>query len=307
MNARAAAPTRESPFSLENSRAYAQWRERKLASYPAQVDALIVAVRDPRAPTAAELDQLKAVCGRANMAIYRSALGTLADKAIVSNLGRRLGLQRLTTNLLADEDGISTLQDAPEKSQRGYIPYSNKRLLWHTDGYYNTAAQAIRAFILHCVSPAAAGGDNALIDPELIYIELRDRNPDYIRALMAPDAMTIPENAEAVAAARAAAVGPVFSVGADGNLHMRYTARTRSIVWKDDADTTAAAQFLSECLNDGAPYVLRYRLAAGEGIVCNNVLHNRSAFNDDASAAQHRLLYRARYYDRIADTNTAFL
>jgi hypothetical protein len=36
--------------------------------------------------------------------------------------------------------------------------------------------------------------------------------------------------------------------------------------------------------------------------VCNNVLHNRSAFTDDAALGLSRLVYRARYLDRIAVT-----
>jgi hypothetical protein len=36
----------------------------------------------------------------------------------------------------------------------------------------------------------------------------------------------------------------------------------------------------------------------GMGIVCNNVLHERSGFVDDP--LRPRLLYRARYYDRVA-------
>ena len=48
----------------------------------------------------------------------------------------------------------------------------------------------------------------------------------------------------------------------------------------------------------GSLYVLRLRLEPGMGIVCNNVLHARTGFRD---APQHRrLLYRARYYDRVA-------
>jgi len=34
------------------------------------------------------------------------------------------------------------------------------------------------------------------------------------------------------------------------------------------------------------------------GLLCNNVLHDRAGFSDDAG--HPRLLYRARYYDRIA-------
>jgi hypothetical protein len=41
-------------------------------------------------------------------------------------------------------------------------------------------------------------------------------------------------------------------------------------------------------------------LAPGMGILCNNVLHDRSGFVD--AAATPRLLYRARYHERIAGT-----
>jgi alpha-ketoglutarate-dependent taurine dioxygenase len=192
----------------------------------------------------------------------------------------------------------------PGKSQRGYIPYSDKRLLWHTDGYYNSADNRIRAFVLHCVSPAAQGGENSLLDHEIAYILMRDANPDYVRALMAPDAMTIPANTEAGVETRPAVTGPVFSVDpAGGNLHLRYTARTRSIEWKQDAATRAAVQFLENLLAGESPYVFRHVMAAGQGLMCNNVLHNRTAFTDDADRGIARLVYRARYYDRVRGTN----
>ncbi|MCP5430235.1 MAG: taurine catabolism dioxygenase TauD, partial [Chromatiaceae bacterium] len=37
----------------------------------------------------------------------------------------------------------------------------------------------------------------------------------------------------------------------------------------------------------------------GWGLISNNVLHDRSGFEDDPDPARKRLLYRARYYDRI--------
>jgi len=229
---------------------------------------------------------------------------SLEPKDILRRFGAHFGLDRLDSNLLADEDSITSIEVAPGKSGRGYIPYSNRRLLWHTDGYYNPETRRICAFLLHCVQPAAEGGENALLDPEIAYIRLRDANPDYVRALMAPDAMTIPPNTED-GAERPASVGPVFSVdSAGGNLHMRYTARTRSIVWKDDAATGAAVRFLEQLLADDSPSVFRYRLAAGEGLICNNVLHSRTAFSDNEQRGTRRLLYRARYYDRIAGTDT---
>jgi alpha-ketoglutarate-dependent taurine dioxygenase len=289
-------PVPEHPFDLERPQDYLRWRERKLARTPRRVEDLIVEVRDPRSLSDSEAAEIRRVCGAANMAVYASPLAGVADKDIARRLGERLGLSRLHANPLADEDGISSLEVAPEKSARGYIPYSNRRLLWHTDGYYNAPEQRIRAFILHCVRPAAAGGENRLLDHEIAYLLLRDADPQYVQALSASDAMTIPANTEAGAVTRPAQTGPVFSTDG-GALHMRYTARTRSIEWRPDEATRAAAQFLQQLLDADSPHVFTLRLASGQGLVCNNVLHDRSAFTD--APGQGRLVYRARYCDRV--------
>jgi len=286
-------------FALAQPQSYLRWREEKLARYPRRAEDLVVEVRDPRALSDSEAGELRRICVLANMAVYSSPLGELPDKDIPRRLGERLGLARLHANPLADEDGISSLEAAPEKAGRGYIPYSNRRLLWHTDGYYNPPQRRIRAFILHCVRPAAAGGENRLLDPEIAYLLLRDADPRHVQALSAPDAMTVPANAEDPAAQRAAQSGPVFSDD-DGALHMRYTARTRSIEWQPDAATQAAVRALAQILETESRYVFTLRLAAGQGLVCNNVLHDRSAFTDPDSVGQARLVYRARYLDRVA-------
>jgi alpha-ketoglutarate-dependent taurine dioxygenase len=289
----------EHPFALDRSQAYLRWRERKLARYPRRIEDLIVEVRDPRNLSDPEAEEIQRVCGAANMAVYASALADVTDKDIPRRLGARLGLTRLHANPLADEDGITSLEAAPEKAALGYIPYSNQRLLWHTDGYYNAPDQRIRAFILHCVRAAATGGENRLLDHEIAYILLRDADPQYVKALSARDAMTIPANTAQGAELRPARTGPVFSTDA-GALHMRYTARTRSIEWRPDDTTRAAVQFLNRVLDADSPYVFALRLAGGQGLVCNNVLHNRSAFTDDPAPGLGRLVYRARYSDRIA-------
>jgi hypothetical protein len=292
------------PFLPANDPAYRRWRELKLENYPRSADGLRVEIGDPRALSGDELRELVTICAKTNMAIYRSRAGNDPDKEIPRCLGARLGLTRLDSNPLADEDAISSLRVMPEKAGRGYIPYSNRRLLWHTDGYYNPAERRIRAFVLHCVQPAARGGENGLLDPEMVYLHLRDSDPAHVRALMAPDAMTIPANPDEEIGARPAQSGPVFAVDpADGSLHMRYTARTRSVIWRDDPPTRAAVRALEEILAGGSPFVFHYRLGAGEGLVCNNVLHNRTAFEDNADSGLVRLLYRARYYDRIAGTS----
>ena len=40
-------------------------------------------MRDPRALTDSEVDKLRRVCAAANMAVYSSSLGNLADKDLV--------------------------------------------------------------------------------------------------------------------------------------------------------------------------------------------------------------------------------
>lgn len=289
----------QNPFDLNPTAAYMHWRARKLATQPRQASELIVDVADPRALQADERQALLQRCAVANMAIYRSPI-LVEDKSLPVLLARQMGLHRLDGNWLADEDGISPIAvAAPVGDRPAFIPYTNRPIKWHTDGYYQPDERLIHGMVLHCVRPARSGGETALMDHEMAYIALRDANPDWVSALMAPDAMTIPERLDDDGVARPAQSGPVFSVDAQsGALHMRYTARTRSIVWKNDERTRQAVAFLAQLLNSNSPQVFRLQLAPGMGLVCNNVLHDRTGFDDDPS--QPRLLYRARYLDRVA-------
>ena len=286
------------PFDLADDSAYCRWRDQKLQDYPSRSEDLLVSVKNPRALSAAELGALRRCCRKANMVFYATGSANDPDKAIPRSIATQLGLSHLDHNLLADEDGWTSLAVASQGARQNYIPYSNHALKWHTDGYYNVTEARIAAFQLHCVQPAAVGGDNGLLDHEMAYILLRDANPHFIAALMEPDAMTIPAREDEEGVARAAQTGPVFSKHADGALHMRYTARTRSIVWKASPETQAAVQFLAKLLAQPSPYIFHARLEAGMGLICNNVLHDRTAFQD--GALQKRLIYRARFYDRVA-------
>ena len=288
------------PFDLDNDSAYQAWREVRLGQYKSPGGNPVIHVRDIARLEPAERAALLARCRATNMAIYEA--GNPVGKAAIRALGRQFGLETLDMNLRADEDSITSLRVVAESAGTRYIPYTNRPLNWHTDGYYNRPQEQVRGIIMHCVSTSASGGDNLFLDPEIAYLLLRDENPDYIRAFMQPDAMTIPANIEDGVELRPQQSGPVFSVSARGALHMRYTARTRSIEWKDERNTRLAAGFLSELLNSDALYIVRHRLRAGEGIICNNVLHKREAFNDDEQAGQTRLLYRARYHERIQGT-----
>ncbi len=288
----------QSPFQLDNDAGYRSWREHKLAGYPADPAALLVEIGDPRALTDQEHAALLACIRKTNMALYAGASGDDADKGIVEALGARFGLKRLDSNWLADEDGITSLTVNPAGPRPNYIPYTNRPINWHTDGYYNLPERQIHGLILHCVQPAAEGGDNALFDPEIAYLRLRDEDPELVRALMRPDAMIIPPGTDSEGGEREAAVGPVFSVRPDGALHMRFTARKRNVVWSDDPAVQAARDRLLSVLADER-YVFRARLESGMGLICNNVLHDRSGFSDSPDGPR-RLIFRARYYDRIA-------
>ena len=292
-------PVTPSPFDLTNEAGYREWRDAKLAAYPQSVDELIVALDDPRHLSANETAALAACCTRANMVIYHAPGHPSADKSFPHQLAHQLGLVRLEGNYLSDEDGLSSITPARDtEGARGeFIPYTHKSINWHTDGYYNAPDRRILGMTLHCAQDAESGGENALLDHEIAYIQLRDTNPEYIAALMQPAAMTIPARMDEDNIARPEQSGPVFAVDpTQGFLTMRYTARTRSIVWKGDAVTQAAVKTLSDILAS-SEFILRARLRPGMGLLCNNILHTRSAFTD--SPEHRRLLYRGRYYDRL--------
>ncbi len=290
------------PFNLDDDKDYLRWRDCKLEKYPKHLDDVIVEINDPKMLTPVEHDAILSLCQKANMAIY-ACNNRQEDKAIPRCLGAQFGLDRLNHNWLADEDAITSLAVNNEGSHPQYIPYTNRPIKWHTDGYYNACDEQIRGLLLHCVRPASKGGENQLLDHEIVYMKMRDENPDYIRALMQPDAMTIPARMEADGTvARHDESGPVFSVNAEtGDLHMRYTARTRNIVWKNDSVVKEAISYLESLLNSDMPYKFSGRIESGMGLISNNILHDRSGFEDGAD--QGRLIYRARYFDRIKNTS----
>jgi len=257
-----------------------------------------VPIADPLALTAHERRALLEGVARSNLALFHWARPS-ADPAVLTRFLAQLGLARLDHNLGAEEDGVTALADKAGAG-RTYIPYTSRPLSWHTDGYYNPPHRQIRAWALYCVSDAAEGGANQALDHEVAYIRLRDENPDWIAALMAPDAMTIPANAGDEGVLRGAQAGPVFSVDPrDGRLHMRYSARQRNVAWRQDAATQAAAARLLALFSAGDAHILSVRLTPGQGVLSNNVLHRRDGFSD--APGRRRLILRARYYDRVAD------
>jgi hypothetical protein len=293
------------PFCLDDAGSYACWREAKLAAYPTSAPDLFAAIGDLAHPTREECTAIRKLCSRANMAIYQCAARS-ADAAPVRlglrSLARALGLRYMEDHRSGEADGIVAIEVSELAAKAGYIPYSNRPLSWHTDGYYNFhgPSDCVQAMLLHCVRDAPAGGVTSLLDHEIAYIRLRDMNPAYIAALMHPEAMTIPAGEEAGGRPRPDNTGPVFFVEPkSGALSMRYTARKRYVYWRCGEITRCASEALEDVLASD-PLIVKYKLRPGEGIVCNNVLHCRSGFLEPGPHGSGRLLYRVRYHDRVS-------
>ena len=277
---------------------YRRWRADKLKRARGCLAQPVVEVGDPAHLTAAELSALRERVEAVNFALYRTAAAF--DHLALKRLCRQAGLARLVANPFAEASGISEIRAAARgQSRRAYIPYSNRALDWHTDGYYHPPGRPINGFALHTVRAAPRGGANQLLDHEILYLLLRDRAPALAACLFADDVLTIPPGTGADGARRPAQTGPVFWV-CGGRLQMRFTLRQRHICWKESPQVRAVLAEIKSILNDpDSPLVLTRRLRAGEGIICNNVLHNRAAFTVPADGQPGRLVLRARFYDRI--------
>jgi alpha-ketoglutarate-dependent taurine dioxygenase len=281
-----------SPFPAGADDDYRRWRDHKLERHRVMGTDLLVEIDDAGRLRPSEKTALAERISACNMALYHCRRPVTPQR--VRSLGREFGLDRVDCHPASRRDGVSHITVGAGDSR--YVPYTDRPLSWHTDGYYNPPQHAVRAFLLHCLRPAREGGINRLADHELVYVRLRDCDPGLVTALMDPHAFTIPANEIDGRVLRAPCRGPVFQVHSDGHLGMRYTARRHHIEWRDDEGVRAAARAVAEILADEG-LGLTWRLEAGQGILCNNVLHARSAFVDDP--AEPRLLFRVRYRDPV--------
>ena len=278
---------------------YSIWRENSLQAWQNCTPLAAIKLKNPYQPSAHELRQLADQCQATNFAIYQLE-SEHNNRATIHHLARQFGMARFEHD--ESNETISELRNNPTQGDlsSAYIPYTDNKLNWHTDGYYNRFEQHIRSFLLHCHQPALSGGENMILNHELIYIALHDEDPQLTQALMQNDVLTIPANVQDDIEIRPAQTGPVFYRDPRSQrLQMRYTARTRSIVWKQNALIEHAVQRIQVLLKQ--QNVIRYTLQAGQGLICNNILHGRSAFTDGNIPDQQRLLYRVRSYDRLFD------
>ena len=291
-------------LDLDDRQAYQDWVSSKHRSYEQAVEygfglPVEIAVNGDFGEDASVA--FKQQINAFNFALYKLGGDSPDSVATIKNIGRQAGLLELDKNLCAQEDRLTCLTVQDHGRAHQYIPYSNKAIGWHTDGYYNPMHQRVLALVLHCEQSSANGGVNDLLDHDMAYIHLRDQEPRYIEALSRPNAMCIPENVEDGVVIRPTTCSAVFLPEADGAggfvLTMRYSRRKRNIIWSEDGLTHEAVACLEEFLDSNSPWHVNYRLKPGEGVLCNNVLHTRSAFQDDET--HKRVYYRARYYNRI--------
>lgn len=276
---------------------YDQWRQNKLAAYPLFPEQFIINIPDINALTPDIISQVSNNIAKHNFAFYRFNDSSQNNKYSVHSLATTFGLIRLNNNLCSDADNLTSIEVRENRGQHEYIPYTDRPLNWHTDGYYNSAHEQIHGVMLHCARPALEGGMNYVLDQDIAYILLKDVNPAYIEALSHPNAMTIPANILNGEVIRPEQTGPVFSYTDDGRIHMRYSARLRNIIWREDQATQEAVTFLRKLWDSDSPYIVNYKLNAGEGLISNNVLHARTTFKDYDDVEKKRLLYRGRYFD----------
>ncbi len=257
------------------------------------IHTLMVSIQDINDLNTAEENALRANCIKHNMAFYR--LNKPCTRSDLFTLWNRLGLHNLINNPESSSDGISEIK---VNTQSRYIPYTHQALQWHTDGYYNTGQKSIRAFAMHCVHPATTGGMNTYYNPDTLIAQLFKKDPRWVAALMHPKAMTIPANTLEDRASRCEVTTPILSIE-EGRFLLRYTERAHAIVWNTDPILPKVRAYAHDLLANTSAYHLSYNLQANEGVICNNVLHCRSAFKQ-TDGSSPRLLYRARFHQRVS-------
>ena len=282
-----------------DSMAVSRWCDARRETYATRGARQWVEIADPYRLRMAERDAIADRCARFNLALYRFARAR-TDPDALSAFASAMGLERRDRTLGADRRGIASVRALRNTPGPEMIPFTSRALNWHTDGYYNAPGQSVRAVVMHCAAPAASGGETTLLDPDLVHAVMHEQDPLLVEALAHPRAMTIPEHEADGALVRPARTGPVFRfLGDPPHLLMRYTMRTRSIRWRSTPATARAVAALEATIASLSAHHVRVRFEAGEGVICNNVLHRRAAFVDDQGA--RRVMLRIRSFEPVSN------
>lgn len=279
-------------FNLDAGEDYKKWREEKLAAYPRSVAELVVELGDMTALTEAEKGKIRELVERANMCVYTAGTADLGMDSLLA-LGRQLGV--------CYTDKSRRHSNSDELTNSGIlnraIPFTTRHVRWHTDATYYGSDNTIQSLFLLCKRPAVEGGSNKVLDSEILYILLRDKDPDALRVLTNKNCFKYKDPKTDEIAENLG--GKVFWTNSGGNLCHRFSFRRMDMAWSEDADVQAAKAVLESMIQDECEYVIEGRLESGLGLISNNVLHTREKLVDSEDAAQKRLLFRARFFDRV--------
>ena len=270
------------------SNEFKQWALEKEDNIPLKIDDLIVKIQDINHATLAEISNIKDIIKRFNYCIYQSKVG-LNAQADLMNFAQSIGMETYDTNNIHNSP-ISLIMSLETKNALNYIPYTNKKLNWHTDGYYDE--KPIFSWLLHCEEPAYSGGENYLLDHELAIREYIIKY-DNLDSLSSLDAFTIPGNTHAN---RGETKGYICDNDNEyKKFHMKFSMREKNMKLNEQSKT-AIMRMKKIIKEDCKKYCLTYKLSKNEGIISNNILHGRNSFEDGKAM---RKLYRIRSYERI--------
>ena len=266
---------------------FLRWAEEKEKNIPENIDGIFVNIHDINNVKTSEIAKIKETINKYNSCIYSSKIALKSNTDLLKFV-ELVGMKTYDCNNI-ESSKITTITPL-ENKKINYIPYTDKSLNWHTDGYYDK--KSIFSWLLHCVNPATEGGENFLLDHELVLREYISSNDD-IDDLMAGDALTIPESKDT---SRSEISTYIFSFKNQyKKLHMRFSMRKDNIGTSPKA-SLAVTKLKKIIENDCAKYSLSYKLQKNEGIITNNILHGRKAFKDDMVK---RTLLRIRSYERL--------
>ena len=242
--------------------------------------------------TSAEKAKIMGLVELANMCVYTAGSAQLNMNSLLK-LGEQLGV--------SDTDKSTRHSQSDELTDSGIldkaIPFTTRHVRWHTDATYYGSDKTIQALFLLCKRPAAEGGGNKVIDNEVMYILLRDKDPDALRILMNNNCFEYKSPKTGVINHQLG--GKVFWVNQNGHLCHRFSFRKMDMAWSEDGEVIAARDTLESLMLEESEYVIEGRLESGMGLISNNVLHTREKLVDSDDASKKRLLFRTRFYDRV--------
>ena len=267
---------------------FIEWSAKKDLNIPSNINDLKVSISDINHVSKAEISQIKQKLTKFNCCIYASGTD-LDDNSKIMRFAQSLGMRTFDSHNI-DDSAISTISANKDENNIRYIPYTNKGLNWHTDGYYDS--KPIFSWLLHCIEPALSGGENFLLDHELAIREYILKYDDIIY-LTNNETFSIPTDE---VAKREITSNYVCDMNNEyKKLHMNFSMRKENIIVNKNSES-AMSKLIKIIKEDCKKYHLTYKLSKSEGIVSNNILHGRNAFKDGRVM---RKILRIRSHERL--------